>query len=275
VLIFSVAPSADLLCVAARPCRRCVSLDKQDTCVDVQHKRRGRPRLKDIAPSTTTGTSEPRRGSHLNRPVPDESAKAQSGAAVRENTRRESHHRRNVSQGSQALGPRHHPYATPTTPPTSGYDRGTSSGYFDNAPPSHNPDSQSRAYHYPRGPNSPTYYPYFSAQFPTAQQNESMVSPVSSYHPTPSSRPERQYSGSVTQPLLPFPDATHPGLMRRGSFPSIIRQSEQGQSPQRVPVHRTGSGPPTEYPGRSQQRDQDPSDLVKLPSLKDLGVPFR
>ena len=32
---------------AGRPCQRCINLGKQDTCVDVQHKKRGRPRLRD------------------------------------------------------------------------------------------------------------------------------------------------------------------------------------------------------------------------------------
>ncbi|KAF8463480.1 hypothetical protein BDZ91DRAFT_306959 [Kalaharituber pfeilii] len=38
---------AHLACDVRRPCPRCVSLNKQDTCIDVQHKKRGRPRLRD------------------------------------------------------------------------------------------------------------------------------------------------------------------------------------------------------------------------------------
>ncbi|KAN0064654.1 hypothetical protein ACQY0O_002284 [Thecaphora frezii] len=38
---------AHLACDVGRPCRRCVNLGKSDTCIDVQHKKRGRPRLKD------------------------------------------------------------------------------------------------------------------------------------------------------------------------------------------------------------------------------------
>lgn len=38
---------AHLACDAERPCRRCTKLGKTATCVDVQHKKRGRPRLKD------------------------------------------------------------------------------------------------------------------------------------------------------------------------------------------------------------------------------------
>ena len=33
--------------VAQRPCSRCLTNGKEDTCVDVQHKKRGRPRLRD------------------------------------------------------------------------------------------------------------------------------------------------------------------------------------------------------------------------------------
>lgn len=35
------------LSIAQRPCSRCLSNGKEDTCVDVQHKKRGRPRLRD------------------------------------------------------------------------------------------------------------------------------------------------------------------------------------------------------------------------------------
>ena len=35
---------AHLACDEARPCRRCMHLGKFDTCVDVEHKRRGRPK---------------------------------------------------------------------------------------------------------------------------------------------------------------------------------------------------------------------------------------
>ncbi|KAF1915260.1 hypothetical protein BDU57DRAFT_588168 [Ampelomyces quisqualis] len=38
---------AHLSCDVQRPCGRCVASEKQDTCKDVQHKKRGRPRLRD------------------------------------------------------------------------------------------------------------------------------------------------------------------------------------------------------------------------------------
>ena len=272
-------PKALIPCVAARPCRRCVSLDKQDTCVDVQHKRRGRPRLKDTVPSVATGASEGRRPAYP-RHLPDDSWKTESGIPYpREPAPREyadTHHNRNVTHGS---GHRHHPYANPTGAPTSAYgnkSRRPSAGYFDIPLQSHSLGSQSRAYPPQRGPNSPTYYPY-SPQLNAPPQNDMIASPASPYHSSPPTRPDRQYFNHVTQPqhLLPRPEATHPGLMRRGSFPSIVHQSDQGEAPQRPPIFRTGSGPPTEYPGRDRNGDQEGNDSVKLPSLKDLGVPFR
>lgn len=47
---------AHLACDVGRPCRRCVNLGKSDTCVDVQHKKRGRPRLKD-RPTSQSGST--------------------------------------------------------------------------------------------------------------------------------------------------------------------------------------------------------------------------
>ncbi|EMC91776.1 hypothetical protein BAUCODRAFT_152155 [Baudoinia panamericana UAMH 10762] len=38
---------AHLSCDVQRPCARCVASGKQDTCIDVQHKKRGRPRLRE------------------------------------------------------------------------------------------------------------------------------------------------------------------------------------------------------------------------------------
>ncbi|KAG2224560.1 hypothetical protein INT45_004405 [Circinella minor] len=38
---------AHLACDVARPCKRCVQSGREDTCFDVQHKKRGRPRRRD------------------------------------------------------------------------------------------------------------------------------------------------------------------------------------------------------------------------------------
>ncbi|TGZ80859.1 hypothetical protein EX30DRAFT_364222 [Ascodesmis nigricans] len=50
---------AHLACDVSRPCARCVGLGKQDTCHDVQHKKRGRPRLRDERHSFEVGHSSP------------------------------------------------------------------------------------------------------------------------------------------------------------------------------------------------------------------------
>ncbi|KAI9472450.1 MAG: hypothetical protein EXX96DRAFT_489018 [Benjaminiella poitrasii] len=36
---------AHLACDVSRPCQRCISTDKADTCRDIQHKKRGRPKM--------------------------------------------------------------------------------------------------------------------------------------------------------------------------------------------------------------------------------------
>jgi len=112
---------AHLACDASRPCRRCVSLDKQDSCIDVQHKRPGRPRLKDSTPSTGSLYQRP---SYLNRHVSDDSWKPQSSSLyVPESGRRQ-----------QFL----HPYAHYTLPAPAyamGTNRNTQS-YFDIPSPS-------------------------------------------------------------------------------------------------------------------------------------------
>ncbi|CAH1755819.1 9483_t:CDS:2 [Entrophospora sp. SA101] len=41
---------AHLACDVARPCKRCVALGKVDSCIDIKHKKRGRPKLKDKKP---------------------------------------------------------------------------------------------------------------------------------------------------------------------------------------------------------------------------------
>ncbi|KAF0496997.1 Zn2-C6 fungal-specific transcription factor [Gigaspora margarita] len=41
---------AHLACDVSRPCKRCVALNKVDTCIDIKHKKRGRPKLKDKKP---------------------------------------------------------------------------------------------------------------------------------------------------------------------------------------------------------------------------------
>jgi hypothetical protein len=49
---------AHLACDAERPCRRCSKLGKTATCVDVQHKKRGRPRLKERDAAASGGATK-------------------------------------------------------------------------------------------------------------------------------------------------------------------------------------------------------------------------
>lgn len=46
--------------IAERPCKRCISVGKTDSCYDIQHKKRGRPKLREKFMSsllTTTGSN--------------------------------------------------------------------------------------------------------------------------------------------------------------------------------------------------------------------------
>ncbi|ORX94092.1 hypothetical protein K493DRAFT_315661 [Basidiobolus meristosporus CBS 931.73] len=38
---------AHLACDVSRPCKRCIAMGKTDTCIDIQHKKRGRPKIRD------------------------------------------------------------------------------------------------------------------------------------------------------------------------------------------------------------------------------------
>ncbi|KAG9248129.1 hypothetical protein BJ878DRAFT_476749 [Calycina marina] len=49
---------AHLRCDSQRPCSRCLNNGKEDACVDVQHKKRGRPRLRDDRETRFEGMSQ-------------------------------------------------------------------------------------------------------------------------------------------------------------------------------------------------------------------------
>jgi hypothetical protein len=243
-----------------------VSLDKQDTCVDVQHKRRGRPRLKDTAP-TTGGPQSERRPSYLHRHVSDDAWKYQPSSPTsaapypRESFRREYQHHRSFSQGS-----RHHPYAQPTPPTSTGYPpHGTTRnapGYFDIGSPPLPPK-----YPHQYTPTSPNYFPPHQPQVTGQPSRDSFPPHHSPYLPS-SSIPHELPNSAPPERSHHIPDA-HPGLARRGSFPASLHQSET--EVQRPALHRTGSTSGAE--ARHVQNEGDSSD--RLPSLKDLGVPFR
>ncbi|TVY37267.1 hypothetical protein LSUB1_G006133 [Lachnellula subtilissima] len=66
------------LAIAQRPCSRCLANGKEDACVDVQHKKRGRPRLRDEREqryeSMGPGYSHPQHDASVRRPLSFHSA---------------------------------------------------------------------------------------------------------------------------------------------------------------------------------------------------------
>jgi len=64
--------------VVSRPCKRCISVGKDDTCRDVEHKKRGRPKLVD----KTLGAWGPRKDISAD-PLSTDTAKAASLAKTR------------------------------------------------------------------------------------------------------------------------------------------------------------------------------------------------
>ncbi|CZT24106.1 uncharacterized protein RCC_09823 [Ramularia collo-cygni] len=113
---------AHLSCDVSRPCARCVASGKQDSCVDVQHKKRGRPRLREegefkveqMHPVAGPSNATPTAIDHHMRPI----------AATRH--RRAESFRSLRSQGSESSGvgvsPTYSiPRPTNTTQPTFGF----------------------------------------------------------------------------------------------------------------------------------------------------------
>lgn len=237
----------------------------------MQHKRRGRPRLKDSAPTTGPASSEHRRPAYPHRHVSDSTWKLPSASYARDSSRREydSHHSRSFSQGSQTVAPRHHPYANPTHP-TSAYAIGATrntSSYFDLPSPFTAP----LAYGTYPSPNSPNYYPCPNSQYPGTQPSDALSVQSSPYQKISPAKNEMQFSGAPAHPqlLLPLPECSPPSLLRKNSFPTHPHQSESSQYSECPVLHHTRLSPVTE-----RRRDQV-ADSVKLPSLKDLGVPLR
>ncbi|KAK5660307.1 hypothetical protein OQA88_12847 [Cercophora sp. LCS_1] len=60
---------AHLRCDAQRPCSRCTSNGKEDACIDVQHKKRGRPRLRDDRETKFEGTGFAGAAGAMRRPM--------------------------------------------------------------------------------------------------------------------------------------------------------------------------------------------------------------
>ncbi|KAI1409618.1 hypothetical protein F5Y13DRAFT_193123 [Hypoxylon sp. FL1857] len=99
---------AHLRCDAQRPCSRCLSNGKEDSCVDVQHKKRGRPRLRDDnQPRFDTGRyPHPTDPIAMRRPVSVYSPMNAAAPSFEDPLRRSHSYRVLKSQPSDPIAPR-------------------------------------------------------------------------------------------------------------------------------------------------------------------------
>ncbi|KAG4030647.1 hypothetical protein MFRU_011g01050 [Monilinia fructicola] len=98
---------AHLRCDAQRPCSRCLSNGKEDTCIDVQHKKRGRPRLRDERDSTRyegTGSNYAQPADTMRRPLSMFSAGDVSISTPYSDSQRNNGYRVLKSQGGTPIG---------------------------------------------------------------------------------------------------------------------------------------------------------------------------
>ncbi|KAL7627492.1 hypothetical protein AAE478_001685 [Parahypoxylon ruwenzoriense] len=90
-----------------RPCSRCLSNGKEDSCVDVQHKKRGRPRLRDDnQPRFDTGRFPHPPDPTIRRPVSLYSPMSVASASYEDPLRRSHSYRVLKSQPSDPIAPR-------------------------------------------------------------------------------------------------------------------------------------------------------------------------
>ncbi|KAL2831667.1 hypothetical protein BJY01DRAFT_226390 [Aspergillus pseudoustus] len=224
-------------CDPARPCRRCVLSNKESTCIDVTHKKRGRPPLKAEEGSIRTYATQidtrggledqgahPRRSMH----------RATSSRELRPMTDLHMHSSQAGPMGVRlAPGqPLRWPVAYPhgidpalTTQRTMGHRRFSSSG-----------SAQSLT-----AVSPPGYVPMPAAYNPAmapGRMPPGMGRPISSYpsqmHPIPS---PPQYHQPYGVPISPYPEGTRAvGRMPMGES-SVPRESREGmaESPVRLP----------------------------------------
>lgn len=95
-------------CVTAqRPCSRCLSNGKEDACIDVQHKKRGRPRLRDERePRFDTGRFAHPPDPMIRRPLSLYTQLSAPPVPFDDPLRRSQSYRILKSQPSEAVGPR-------------------------------------------------------------------------------------------------------------------------------------------------------------------------
>ncbi|KAI1813204.1 hypothetical protein GGS20DRAFT_494938 [Poronia punctata] len=98
---------AHLRCDAQRPCSRCLSNGKEDNCIDVQHKKRGRPRLRDDRESRfDTGRFAHPPDSTIRRPISLYTPASGASSSFDDPLRRSQSYRVLKSQPSEPAGPR-------------------------------------------------------------------------------------------------------------------------------------------------------------------------
>ncbi|KAI1201336.1 hypothetical protein F5X97DRAFT_35447 [Nemania serpens] len=99
---------AHLRCDAQRPCSRCLSNGKEDACIDVQHKKRGRPRLRDERePRFDSGRFAHPPDPMIRRPLSLYAQSSAPPAPFEDPLRRSQSYRILKSQPSEAAGPRY------------------------------------------------------------------------------------------------------------------------------------------------------------------------
>ncbi|KAK3944905.1 hypothetical protein QBC46DRAFT_251088 [Diplogelasinospora grovesii] len=97
---------AHLRCDAQRPCSRCLSNGKEESCVDVQHKKRGRPRLRDDRESQYSIARFGTAPDPIRRPISLYGAGSSMGMAYDDTFRRTQSYRVLKSQPAEPIAPR-------------------------------------------------------------------------------------------------------------------------------------------------------------------------
>ncbi|KAK9422527.1 putative Zn(2)-C6 fungal-type domain-containing protein [Seiridium unicorne] len=98
---------AHLRCDAQRPCSRCLSNGKEDACVDVQHKKRGRPRLRDDRETRFDSSRFQHPADPMRRPVSLYAPVSAPAVAFDDPLRRSQSYRVLKSQPSEPTPPRY------------------------------------------------------------------------------------------------------------------------------------------------------------------------
>ncbi|KAL3471119.1 hypothetical protein BJX99DRAFT_267001 [Aspergillus californicus] len=223
-------------CDPARPCRRCVLSGKQDTCVDVTHKKRGRPPLKteegSIRPYTTQMDSrglpgdqglQSRRSMHRAtssrelRPMTDLQMHGQAGPMGLR-----------LAPGQSQRWPMVYPHGIDpslTSQRIIGHRRFSSSG----STQSLTTVSPTGYTHMPVG-----YNPALAAGRPPPGAGRSISYSNQGMHPVPSPPQYQQYYGI---PISPYPENTRVASRMQMGESSTPRDAREGvaESPVRLP----------------------------------------